>query len=458
VVASSGDFAGTSEEVVIEPASASIGTGDFFVRAVYFAATAADQYNGVVTVVQAAGSSPAPPATGVAPRYQNFTAPAAGPLTLGKAAAEPSIGVNWLSETGTNGGRAMYIALTQTLRVTFNDACAGSPTSLWEDKTFPTTGAITFDPILYTDNARNNPRPRTIVSQLILGTGSFSTDSAYTDNDGETWLQSQGRGIGQGVDHQTIGGGGPFHAPIPAGAIYPNAMYYCAQLPGSACALSLDGGQTFGPATQTALPTECGGLHGHIKVGPDGTAYLPNKGCGTEQAAIVSEDNGVTWQIRKVPGSTQGGSDPAVAIGRGDQLPGRGRVYLGYADGNQRAVITTSDNRGLTWSTPLDVGAAFGINNVAFPAVMAGDDNRAAFAFLGTPVAGPLQVSASAVSGTSTSRTPTMAARPGTPWMPRRLTQCSAAASGSAAVQTSAATCSTYGHRRRQARPRFGCV
>jgi hypothetical protein len=31
VVASSGDFAGTSEEVVIEPASASIGTGDFFV-------------------------------------------------------------------------------------------------------------------------------------------------------------------------------------------------------------------------------------------------------------------------------------------------------------------------------------------------------------------------------------------------------------------------------------------
>jgi hypothetical protein len=168
-------------------------------------------------------------------------------------------------------------------------------------------------------------------------------------------------------------------------------MYYCAQLPGSACALSLDGGQTFGPATQTALPTECGGLHGHIKVGPDGTAYLPNKGCGTEQAAIVSEDNGVTWQIRKVPGSTQGGSDPAVAIGRGDQLPGRGRVYLGYADGNQRAVITTSDNRGLTWSHAVDVGAAFGINNVAFPAVMAGDDNRAAFAFLGTPVAGPLQ-------------------------------------------------------------------
>jgi hypothetical protein len=39
VVASSGGFAGTSEEVVIEPGSASIGTGDFFVRTVYFAAT-----------------------------------------------------------------------------------------------------------------------------------------------------------------------------------------------------------------------------------------------------------------------------------------------------------------------------------------------------------------------------------------------------------------------------------
>ncbi|HEX8281537.1 MAG TPA: dockerin type I domain-containing protein, partial [Chthoniobacterales bacterium] len=213
----------------------------------------------------------------------------------------------------------------------------------------------------------------------------------YTNNDGDLWLESTGAGIGQGIDHQTIGGGGPFHSPIPMGAAYPNAVYYCAQLPGSACALSFDGGQTFGPAIQTYQPGECGGLHGHLKVGPDGTAYLPNKACGIEQAVIVSEDNGFSWEVRRVPGSSSGGSDAAVAIGRGDKVPGYGKVYLGYADGDTRAVVTTSNDAGRSWSNPVNVGAAFGINNVAFPAMVAGDDDRAAIAFYGTATEGPLQ-------------------------------------------------------------------
>src|ERR1044072_3116582 len=114
----------------------------------------------------------------------------------------------------------------------------------------------------------------------------------------------------------------------------------------------------------------CGGLHGHIKVGPDGTAYLPNKGCGTEQALIVTENNGATWQVRPVPASSDDGSDPAVGIGRGDKVKEAiggapiGRVYFGYADDDNRAVIAVSDDRGLTWSQPLDVGGASGVNNV----------------------------------------------------------------------------------------------
>src|SRR6185436_9753081 len=44
LVGSSGDAATTAEEVILNPASTSIGTGDFYVRAVYFAATQADQY------------------------------------------------------------------------------------------------------------------------------------------------------------------------------------------------------------------------------------------------------------------------------------------------------------------------------------------------------------------------------------------------------------------------------
>jgi hypothetical protein len=394
VVASSGNAASTSEETVLNPASSSVGTGDFFVRAVYFAATPADQYAGSATVV-GAGLPPVPapiPVTGLPPRYQNYTPPAAGPNTMGLDAGEPSIGVNWNSETGQNGGRSMYMALLQTLRITFDDSCPASPSALWENKSFVTTSAQTFDPILFTDHTSG----RTMVSQLEFPAGSVASASGYTDNDGDVWVASTGAGPGSGIDHQTIGGGGPFHAPL-INPAYPGAVYYCSQLPNATCAISLDGGQTYGPAVPVDSGMVCGGLHGHIKVGPDGTAYLPNKGCGTQQAAIVSEDNGVTWQVRAVPSSSEGGSDAAVGIGRGDKVKEAvggapiGRVYLGFADGDNRAVIATSNDRGVTWSQPLDVGAAFGINNVVFPAVVAGDDDRAAFAFYGTPTAGGLQ-------------------------------------------------------------------
>lgn len=124
IVASSGAGGTTSEEVTLNPNSSSIGTGDFYVHVVYFAANQADQYSGSATVVSAgAAPIPAPLASGIVPRYQNFTPPAAGPATLGLDAAEPSIGVNWNSEVGQNGGRSMYIALLQTLRITFTDSC-----------------------------------------------------------------------------------------------------------------------------------------------------------------------------------------------------------------------------------------------------------------------------------------------------------------------------------------------
>ena len=34
--------------------------------------------------------------------------------------------------------------------------------------------------------------------------------------------------------------------------------------------------------------TQCGGIHGHVKVAPDGTAYVPNKNCGGSQGLAVA--------------------------------------------------------------------------------------------------------------------------------------------------------------------------
>jgi hypothetical protein len=313
--------------------------------------------------------------SGAAPRFALHTPTSAQIASgLGIDAGEPSIGSNWIS------GNAMFQSFTTSFRVSFDDSCPTSPGSTWTAKQSPITGTESFDPILYTDHTTG----RTIVSQLLFGT--TESASALTDNDGDLWLPSQGAGIASGIDHQTVGGGGPFHAPIPTGAAYPNAIYYCAQAEADAnCAISLDGGLTYGPAVPIYTSQQCGALHGHVKVGPDGTAYVPNKDCGGQQAVVVSEDNGVTWNVRPVPNSLAANSDPSVGISKG------GRIYFGFIDNDNHPVVAVSDDHGNTWYNVYDVGAAAGINNAVFAETVAGDDSRAAFAFLGTTSKGDLE-------------------------------------------------------------------
>ena len=384
IVATSGAGGTTQEQVDLDPRRTSIGTGDFVVHVVYFAATAANQYSGTASLADASPlPAPAPIASGLPPRFENFNPPAAGPNTLGRSSGEPSIGVG-LPIAGHPEGRAMFQSDVQTLRVTFNGACA-TPRALWENRPAPTSQED-FDPILYTDfqTGRTIVHLLSFAANVIVGESSFTDSPPSPANDGDIWTPSNGSGIGSGVDHQTVGGG-PYHLPLVGPPGNPHAVYYCSQaLVDANCARSDDGGINYGPSV-VIYTSQCGTLHGHVKVAPDGTVYVPNRGCGGEQAVVASEDNGLTWQVRKVPASAAGSSDPSVGIGDG------GRLYFGYADGDTTAAISVSNDRGLTWSAPLDVAAAFGINNVVFPEVVAGDNDRAAFAFLGTPTAGGLQ-------------------------------------------------------------------
>jgi len=367
------------------------GTGEYSVRVIYFAATALDQYEGTASVdVKPASSLDSGKAKSKIPTFVNYAAPATIG-TKGNNAGEPSIGVNW------NTGNVMYIAKWYTLRVAFDDSTSPA-TATWADKSFPTTNEVTFDPILKTDSETG----RTYVSQLLPNKASLL---AFTDDDGETWMQSQGSGINSGVDHQTIGTGPyaknsdgtfkgnalPRPGPDSKGGIviYPNAVYYASQdVAAAEFARSDDGGFTYGPAVPMYDLTECGGLHGHIKVAPDGTIYVPNKNCkavtgvfaskDTDQAVLVSEDNGVTWEVRRVPGSSAGRTDPSVGIGSD------GTVYFAYADGDGHARVAVSKDKGRTWGSVQDLGSPFGVQNSVFPAAVAGDGNRAAVFFLGT--------------------------------------------------------------------------
>src|SRR5713226_6931374 len=325
---------------------------------------------------------PPPPAPG-APTFINYPAPndctgtqqppgciqpLMGSTTAGEhSAGEPSIGVDW------NTGKTFIEAGNHSLRVTFNDSVKPA-TAFWEDKRSP-FARVSLDPIL------------------------------FTDDDGDTWLPTQGSGQPAGVDHQTVGGG-PYASPVPVTRTsYPHAIYYCSQDIATAfCSRSDDGGLTFGPGVPIYLfttvngverpvaPGTCGGLHGHVRVSPDGTAYVPNEKCSdasnvSRPGVAVSTDNGLSWVVRTIPDalSISPGSDPSVAAGSNNT------IYFAYVNGDGHAKIAVSQDHGLHWSKSKDAGTPFGVQNAEFAEVIAGDDNRAAYAFLGTPTAGDTQ-------------------------------------------------------------------
>ncbi|HVG11046.1 MAG TPA: PKD domain-containing protein [Thermoanaerobaculia bacterium] len=329
-------------------------------------------YSATAVLELGAATPPPPPPGSQAVKMFQYEPPAG----IGASAGEPSIGVGRLG-TEHVPNAAMYIAALEVLRMT-RDECLSSSrqeTDLWVDKTAPNNGLATLDPILFTDFRTG----RTFASQL----GPKCSLMSLSDDDGDNWLPSQGCGINAGVDHQTVGGG-PFPASDPVGGIgYPNATYYCSQDAAIAqCALSRDGGLTFGPAIPIYNVTQCGGLHGHVKVAPDGAVYVPNKNCQGVQGVAVSTDSGTTWTVRTVPGSAAGETDPHMDIGPDN------KAYFAYSAGS--TYVSMSTNHGQTWSAPINLGAAFGIANSVFPEVVAGDNGRAAVAFLGTTGTGPV--------------------------------------------------------------------
>ena len=379
VLDEAGHVVGTSassadpEQVVLPPDS-----GDYTVRVVPYAPLGSS-YDATATLA----TVPADPAPGTdtPPSFADYAAPST--FTDANNAGEPSIGTSFES------GSTMFQAYLSTFKATFDDSTTPA-SATWSDVSAsaangcPQGSTASLDPILFTDHQTG----RTFESQLAGATSL----TCYTDDDGATWSPSTGGGIPSGVDHQTIGGGA--FAADGVGALptstYDDAVYYCSQDIATAfCAVSRDGGTTFGAGVPTYSLLDCGGLHGHVKVAPDGTAYLPNKGCGADQAAVVSKDNGTTWTVSKVPGATPGDSDPSVGVGA------NGTVYFGYVGADGRPGTAVSHDQGKTWTDRQPVGTGFGIRNAVFPTVVAGDDDRASIASLGTPTGGNYQDNAS---------------------------------------------------------------
>jgi hypothetical protein len=317
---------------------------------------------GVVALVSPATTAVAGSGT---PVFQTYVSPSN--LSGRTQSGEPSIGINW------NSGAVMYQSGLSTYRVMFNDT-ATPATATWSDVTSAYTQWVNIDPILATDSVTG----RTIAGGLE---GPCSL-LASSDNDGAGWLPV-GNACTGSSDHETVGLG-PWKGTPPIGSTYNRAVYYCAQLPVDACTRSIDGGRTF---QQPVLVSGCSGLHGHVKISPDGTAYVPNRNCGGKIGGAISTNNGDSWssyQINTTPNVTStpsDGFDPSIAAGANNTL------YQAWSRaGDYHPMVAKSVNHGGAWTSVTDLASTVSPALVAstFPAVVAGDDNRAAVAFLGT--------------------------------------------------------------------------
>jgi hypothetical protein len=329
----------------------------------------------------------APRGLGEPDAHWSHYAPSAGDTDVGAGAGEPTLGVPvknnlTLQQTQPDQSHLMYIAGLQTLRLEV-DSIVSPAIGTWRNKSAP-THIQTLDPILEV----NQKTGRTISTQLNAKRSLIS----LSDDNGETWTESpQGGGVNSGVDHQTIGTG-PFSPSDPLGStLFPEAVYYASQdIAAAEASISHDGGVTWGAAVPMYNIANCGGLHGHLQVTPDtapaakkGTVFVPNKNCGGEAGFARSTDGGTTWQTVVVAGVGGSDSDPAMGVGAD------GTVYFAQCGSNNaNAVVAVSGDNGNTWPAPLDVGAALDIKNCVFPTLVAGDAQRAAFAFLGSTTAG----------------------------------------------------------------------
>ena len=191
-------------------------------------------------------------------------------------------------------------------------------------------------------------------------------------------------------------GGGPYPASVPLGnpVNKGDAVYYCSQAGVTAfCSRSDDGGLNFGKSTAiyNSVTDGCGGIHGHVKVAPDGTVYVPNRGCSGVQAVTVSNDAGTTWTVHQVKnanfsaGAPPGILDPSIGIATD------GTLYFSYVNTDGHPHVAVSKDKGVTWINDFDIGASQKVGNAVFMEAIAGDPNRAAVGFIGTTQIGDHQ-------------------------------------------------------------------
>lgn len=253
------------------------------------------------------------------------------------------------------------------------------------------------DPDLYRD-----PLTGRVFFQLY--TGHACLEVFWTDDQGRTWSTS--RACDTGTDYPSI-----FSAPsrtLPTQG-YPNIVYACYNgLTAAQCSRSLDGGvfwtKTMFPYPENLesrplafsgfLGYDCAGnTHaGRAGIGNqrDGTIYIPKGFCGKSTIA-ASTDAGVSWR-RIIVDETVGvwaWNDQEARLA----LDAAGNLYYFWQDKDMMPRLAISRDEGATWGPPLNVSVP-GLTVAMHPSLVAGDEGKVAFSYIGSRVRGGWDASA----------------------------------------------------------------
>jgi len=135
--------------------------------------------------------------------------------------------------------------------------------------------------------------------------------------------------------------------------------------------VSTDGGASFGAPKQLSPAGNNGtgnGRQGSQPVtGPDGSVYVVFEQ-GSDQVVVISRDGGGSWTRPAAIGPVSDIQDPIPGANfRTNSFasiatdPGVGKVYVAWVnrtDGGGRVVVSTSTDRGASWSAPVSVSTA----------------------------------------------------------------------------------------------------
>jgi hypothetical protein len=380
-VGSSGNGAGVPESTQVAAGS---GTRQLTVRVVPFTVTGGSYSASIRLRSNAPGEGPPRVASNTTiggPRFDLYRPP--GDFATADA-AEPTLDVN------IGNDNAFMLYNTVTLKTEFDDTYSPALTN-WSDVSDPTSATLgTLDPIFVGDHALdadNYPDPDAFTRLFVVQLQGASSAISASDDEGGSWTPSVGGGQPHGADNQSMAGG-PYTAdsliPHP---LYRHAIYYCSHaIVNAFCSRSDNGGLQFEPSVPIFTPEDSISLacnnHGHVKVAPDGTVYVPQETCEGGTGLAVSEDNGLTWEYRKVPDAPPGQVDSSAGIARDSTL------YYGYINADGRPWVGVSKDRARSFPVNQPIDGPLGINNTVWVQCVAGDSDRAACAFHGTTTPG----------------------------------------------------------------------